>query len=261
VQFRYAPPGAAPATPIDLEGYSDTDAITREIGARSLFFEIDLLEHIYLSVPRHGLFLDVGANIGNHSVYFARFCADHVVAVEPHPAIVPFLKRNLETNAPGGYTLFPVAVAATAGVGRMTLPPNYAANIGGSQVKLLSAGPSDRAGTVQVTTLDDLLDRLAVRFAELPLTLVKIDVEGMELDVLRGRTPPPGSAPATPGDRAGPPKRRGRRSGHSSEVRATAIPASASAGLPPITSSIPSATPCPRTGPFGVTRRSRCSRR
>jgi FkbM family methyltransferase len=185
VQFRYAPPGTSPAT-IDLEGYSSADVIAREIGERSLFFEIDLLEHVYLSVPHRGLYLDVGANIGNHAVYFAKFCADHVVAVEPHPGIVPILERNLESNAPGRYTLFPTALGARPGVGRMTLRPNFEANIGGSQVELLSTWPADRAGTVPVTTLDDLLGRLAPRLAELPLTLVKIDVEGMELDVLRG---------------------------------------------------------------------------
>ena len=118
IRFGYAPPGASQVTTIDLLGYSDVDVITREIREQSLFFEIDLLEHIYLSVPRSGVFLDVGANIGNHSVYFAKFCADHVLAVEPHPKLLPILRRNLEANASGRYDLVPFAVAASSGVGQ-----------------------------------------------------------------------------------------------------------------------------------------------
>src|SRR5206468_4045383 len=112
MKFRYTPPKSAEATTIDLLGYSDVDVIAREIRERSLFFEIGLLEHIYLSVAGRGVFLDVGANIGNHSVFFAKFCADHVLAVEPNPKVLPLLRRNLKTNALGRHTVFPFAVAA-----------------------------------------------------------------------------------------------------------------------------------------------------
>ena len=55
INFNYTPPGSAKAAPIDLLGYSDVDLIAREIRERSLVYEIDLLEHIYLSVPRRGV--------------------------------------------------------------------------------------------------------------------------------------------------------------------------------------------------------------
>ena len=188
MKFRYAPPGSTQATTIDLLGYSDIDVIARQIRERSLFFEIDLLEHIYLSVPRRGVFVDVGANIGNHSIYFARFCADHVLAIEPHPKVVPILRRNLETNAPGRHTVFASAVAANRGVGHMTLRPNFEANIGGSQVQILPSSPADRANsdTIPITTLDTVLSQSAPLLRRLPLTFVKIDVEGMECEVLKG---------------------------------------------------------------------------
>jgi FkbM family methyltransferase len=186
IRFRYAPPGVTQVSTLDLLGYSDVDVIAQEIRERSLFFEIDLLEHIYHSVPRHGLFLDVGANIGNHSVYFAKFCAGHVLAVEPHPKLIPILRRNLEANASGRYHLAPFAVAASSGVGRMTLRPNFQANVGGSQVQILSACPDDHKDAVQVSTLDALLSKFASLLARHPLTLVKIDIEAMEYEALKG---------------------------------------------------------------------------
>jgi FkbM family methyltransferase len=186
MKFRYTPPKSAEATTIDLLGYSDVDVIAREIRERSLFFEIGLLEHIYLSVAGRGVFLDVGANIGNHSVFFAKFCADHVLAVEPNPKVLPLLRRNLKTNAPGRHTVFPFAVAARPGVGHMTVRPNFETNIGGSQVEILSSVTVDRIDTIQVTTLDALLPQSAPLLAKYPLTLVKIDVEGMECEVLKG---------------------------------------------------------------------------
>jgi len=74
IRFLYLPPaGIAPAAMIDLQGYRDDDFIVQEIRARNEFYEIDLLEHVLLAGPRGGVYLDVGANIGNHAVYFGRY--------------------------------------------------------------------------------------------------------------------------------------------------------------------------------------------
>ncbi len=186
MQFAYAPPQSVAQTTIDLVGYSDTDVIAREIGERSIFFEIELLEHIYLAVPRRGTFMDVGANIGNHAVYFAKFCAEHVLAIEPHPKVVPILRRNLEVNAPGRFNIFSTAVGASEGVGHMTLRPNFESNIGGSQVEVLAAASQNACDTVAVTTIDRILQQSADMLGKHPLTLVKIDIEGMEIEALKG---------------------------------------------------------------------------
>src|SRR5918995_5379640 len=99
IRFPYARPEATQGpVMIDLAGFDDADAIVQELRANDTFFEIDLLEHIQMAGPHGGIYLDVGANIGNHAVYFGKFCADHVVALEPHPALVSILRRNLERN-------------------------------------------------------------------------------------------------------------------------------------------------------------------
>ncbi len=103
---------------IDLETASPNDYVAKYLRVQGEFYERVLLEHIALRGPRGGLFVDVGANIGNHSVYFARFLADCVVAVEPSPQLIPVLTRNLETNGITNALVIPRGAAA-----RSPLPP------------------------------------------------------------------------------------------------------------------------------------------
>src|SRR5512146_803940 len=63
------------------------------------FYELEELEMIaeFAGAPKR--ILDVGANIGNHSIYFAhRFNPLRTVPVEPNPLIVPLLRGNLGLN-------------------------------------------------------------------------------------------------------------------------------------------------------------------
>ena len=187
IRFQYRPPtGIEPAATIDLHGYRDDDVIVREIRARNAFFELDLLEHILLAGPRGGVYLDVGANIGNHAVYFGRYCADRVVAVEPHPALVPILRRNLEQNCPRKFTIQPVALSDEVTTGRMTLRRQFEHNIGGSQVEAITevlAG--EQEPSVPITTLDRVMETIIPPYGQ-RVSLMKVDVEGMELQVFRG---------------------------------------------------------------------------
>jgi FkbM family methyltransferase len=48
-------------------------------------------------------------------VLFEKFFAEHVVSVEPHPALVPILTRNLELNAVAVASVLPYAAGRTAG--------------------------------------------------------------------------------------------------------------------------------------------------
>src|SRR5262249_13089941 len=143
---------------VDLQGYDDDDAIAREIRAHRAFFELDVLEHVLLAGPRGGVYLDVGANIGNHAVYFGRYCADRVVAIEPHPALLPILRQNLERNCPGKFEIRPVALSDAAAMERMTLRRQFQCNIGGSQVEVVTEAPERPDRLVPITTLDALME-------------------------------------------------------------------------------------------------------
>jgi FkbM family methyltransferase len=192
MRFQYAPswhPDAdrRAAVDIDLQVIDPDDIVARDIREASAFYEIELLEHLGTRGPLGGVFVDVGANIGNHSVFFGKFLADHVVAIEPQPVLIPILTRNLEINGVQAYSLLACAVGEDPGLGRLWQPEAPAINHPRTQVHELVAPEAARGELlVPVVPLDRLVDQLTPRLGGRPVTCVKIDVEGMELAVLRG---------------------------------------------------------------------------
>ena len=122
--------------------------------------------------------LDVGANIGNHTVFFSQYFS-HVIAFEPNPAALHLLKANLLMNGIGNVTV------VEAGLGNIdsTLPFKITAgNLGGSGFITDSNRLSDL--NLPVHRGDDVLTDLIPK--ERRLSFVKIDVEGYELEVIDG---------------------------------------------------------------------------
>ncbi len=139
--------------------------------------EIDLL----LDLIRPGdTVVDVGANLGTHTLAFARAAgaAGRVIAFEPQPAMAELLRENVRQNAAGQVVIREMALGAERA--RRPWPRIELAvegNFGGFGI-LREAVPSSGGHEASVGPLDDeALDRV---------DLVKIDVEGMELDVLEG---------------------------------------------------------------------------
>jgi FkbM family methyltransferase len=170
---------------VHLEGHDADDKIAYVIRTQKTFWEIDQLEYIAMVGPSGGIYLDVGSNIGNHAVFFGRFCADHVVAIEPNPRLHPILQRNIDANAlRERTTIVPVGISDTDVVGAMALRDEHGGNIGASHIV---PGPAAAASgeRVELRRLDDLIAELAPSLPPLPITFLKIDVEGMEMGVLR----------------------------------------------------------------------------
>jgi FkbM family methyltransferase len=123
------------------------------------------------------VYVDIGANVGFYAC-LARHAGRTVVAFEPQPANVRCLLASLRANGWDDVEVFPLALGERPGV-----LPLYGAS--GPSASMLAgwAGYSTRASQlVPVSTLDLILgDRFAGR-----RMLVKIDVEGAELAVLRG---------------------------------------------------------------------------
>jgi FkbM family methyltransferase len=189
IQFEYTPfwapePVRRRPVRIELEAFASDDLIAQEIREAGTFFEIELLEHLAIHGPGDGVFVDVGANIGNHAVFFGKFIAERVVCVEPHPDLVPLLTRNLERNAVTGVWILPYAAGRAAGSAYISRYKELVdRNIGGSRVQ--DVRPEDGV-EVQMASLDTLLDGLIPSLEGRRVTCVKIDVEGLELDVLHG---------------------------------------------------------------------------
>jgi len=119
--------------------------------------------------------LDVGANIGVNTIPLARHAGARgkVIAFEPQRIIHQMLCANLALN--GLTNVVALWSAAGAEAGGIRVPPiDYEAvdNFGGIELG------GDKGERVPVATIDQFqLDRCR---------LIKIDVESMELDVIRG---------------------------------------------------------------------------
>lgn len=138
------------------------------------FYEPEELAIISRHFPIGGRFCDIGTNVGNHSLYVAKFLhASRIVMFEPNPAAIEILESNVNLNGIGavcdrqflGMGLSDKAVEGAS----MRVP---ARNLGGSRV-------IEGEGDIRLAALDDLVP--GEQF-----DLIKIDVEGMELKVLEG---------------------------------------------------------------------------
>lgn len=122
--------------------------------------------------------VEVGANIGAHTVALARSCAPGpLYAFEPQQRVFQVLCANLALNDIGNVVALPEAVGKAEG--QATLPPiDYAkpGNFDGVSVQVTAGGTNDPR--VRVRTLESL---------ELTAChLLKVNVEGFEPQVLRG---------------------------------------------------------------------------
>jgi FkbM family methyltransferase len=125
--------------------------------------------------------VDVGSYVGTHALAFAAAVAPSglVVACEPQPVVIDVLRRNAE-EAPARVDVRNVAVGAEVGSLSVPVPAVEGHGNFGALALADGHGPADAAShqTVQVVTVDGL---------SLPeLRLLKIDVEGMEEQVLLG---------------------------------------------------------------------------
>jgi FkbM family methyltransferase len=126
-------------------------------------------------------FVDVGANVGVFSVLVGtRLPGVRITAIEPFPPVVADLERNLALNELD-VTLVPDAVGAEPGQAAFEVLERDVLN------RLSPDGLSpDGAGAAPGTTIPVAVRTLDDLVGDDPPALVKIDVEGAELTVLRG---------------------------------------------------------------------------
>jgi FkbM family methyltransferase len=143
--------------------------------------EIDILE----AFAKPGqLVIEVGANIGALTVPYAKHLKkidSRILCYEPQPEIFHLLNANIALNAIENASVRNIGLGSQSKTIFFT-PPDYMqmGNFGGVELDLQGEGGSD-AVLLKISTLDDEMANV-----EHSLGILKIDVEGMELDVLRG---------------------------------------------------------------------------
>lgn len=145
---------------------------------KTLMGEGDVVGDVIAHVEPDDVFYDVGAYLG---VYTCFVCANHPsvrsVAFEPDPHRQEMLRRNLEDNDLRAevheYVLASTEGTASFATSRARDGPN---------VSRIATADSNETIEVEQTTVDELVRRGEVP----PPNVVKLDVEGAELDALRG---------------------------------------------------------------------------
>ncbi|GAA4318171.1 FkbM family methyltransferase [Compostibacter hankyongensis] len=175
----------------------DYKKATRRMAERGgIVYELDLRQHLdhgiyfgstdpaketlYREVQEGDTVLDIGSNLGEVLLNFARRTGKNgrVYGFEPHPVTFNKLKRNVELNPFSCISLFNLGLSDRKGSFSMAVPDER--NTGMNRI--LPEGEAPGSLRVDTEKLDDFvlaqeLDRV---------DLIKIDVEGFELFVLRG---------------------------------------------------------------------------
>lgn len=120
--------------------------------------------------------LDIGANIGNHSLFFSKYFRI-IHAFEPNPRTFELLRFNAAGSA--NIVAHPRGLSDSDEVGVLRENPT---NMGGTFIELDARATEASGAEVSLGTLD--------KFAEMhgleDISLIKIDTEGFEARILRG---------------------------------------------------------------------------
>lgn len=147
--------------------YNGPNGIAEIEKNKNHFFEIHMLSDIAKLPYRPGICMDIGANVGNHTVFFSRFCNfDEVWAYEPNKGSFALLKQNVDANCKRTVRLFNCAI------GEERKYVKFTNNKENPAINKVMKGKG-KTLMLPITT-------------NLKVALMKIDVEGYELEVIKG---------------------------------------------------------------------------
>jgi len=139
------------------------------------FYEEELLEFSRkLKLDKNKVIVDVGANIGNHTIFFSLFCPhSKIFAFEPYDKVRKVLENHIKMNKLRDIKVFPYAVGAKAGFCDLEKSPS------GSGIEYDGRTYIKEGNSIKMITLDEVLK-------DEEISLIKIDVEDYEYNVLQG---------------------------------------------------------------------------
>ncbi|MGR3492161.1 MAG: FkbM family methyltransferase [Shimia sp.] len=138
------------------------------------FYELEEMEAFAAHLRPGDTFADIGANVGNHSIYVGRFTeVANIIPVEPNPVAVALYQESMKHNGLAG-----IVDPRGLGLGIATHTSDAWAinwregNLGGGKMER-------NGGALRAIRGDEF-------FGDTRVNAMKIDVEGMEMAVLRG---------------------------------------------------------------------------
>jgi len=148
-----------------------SDMIGYVIMADEQYYEFNMMDMFWDYIPFEGTFLDIGANIGNHALMFNRFRPDVTIHCF-EPIFKNYVLLNENAKDKPNIKTYHVGLGSTNEVVKTSQP--HVNNAGGIRVDK-QAGEGETIIIIPGDTMNFIW-----------ATFIKIDVEGYELDVLRG---------------------------------------------------------------------------
>lgn len=155
-------------TAIYKNEYISRQILLNDFYEHEILIELKKITNI-LNIDKNLLCLDIGANIGNHSNFLSKYFKK-IIAFEPHPLNFLLLSANA-FNIPAISVHNKACGSSNHTASITTLDKD---NMGGSELNESQHGEHK----VEVVKLDDAISA--------PVSFIKIDVEGHELDVIKG---------------------------------------------------------------------------
>jgi protein O-GlcNAc transferase len=143
----------------------DGDWISNALLSTGKFYEYQWLSMLSPDSIRGTAILDIGANIGNHSIFFTHVLGANVIAFEPMKENLARLEANAMAHG------FAVINAIVGDGGKYGIAEVTNGNYGATKYDINDQGRASLK-----------IDSMGIN----NISLIKIDVEGMELSVLNG---------------------------------------------------------------------------
>jgi len=144
-------------------------------------YELGTLTVMKYCLNINDVFVDIGANIGMMSLYASKLVGDGglVYAFEPLSTTYSILQKNININKCSNVNIFNLALGNTVKKGRIY------ENLNNRGAATLKGIPGSNTGElVEINTLDNMIEKYNIS----KIRMIKIDVEGYELEVLQGAT-------------------------------------------------------------------------
>lgn len=140
----------------------------------------DLLLKVAQGLPKDAIVVDVGANIGFTTALLSHYIPEgRIISIEPSPSAFPLLQKTLNASRVTNSIPYQVAFGGTPG------KADFLDNADSASASHLATGGQtlgESNSRVEVTTLDAFV--LAQGLTR--IDLIKMDVEGFEVEVLAG---------------------------------------------------------------------------
>ena len=158
------------------------DHIGNQISTKGFYAEEEmnflknLISHL---ITKEGSFIDIGANIGNHSVFFHDNFSE-VHSFEPNPLIFPVLKANSEIHKninAYNFGLGDQEDTKLIYINKTNLGASHVREYFSQKTKTFIASQRIK---IKITKLDNLINNIG------EVKVMKLDIEGMEYLALRG---------------------------------------------------------------------------